>query len=151
MKKLWNWKWRSIPVGIVSAVLILCLVAGSAFAAYSFLSGTADIEVIEAFTLRYSPDNTNWYPLEDSFTLSGMTCNPGESWQAWIEVKNDSSATLHLDADYSVSPTSGMTLTGDIFAGVDVPHGTSYYTIQWSVDDDAPPGTYTLSIEFYRG
>jgi len=60
MKKFFNWKWRSIPMGIVSAVLIVCLVAGGVFAAYSFAKVKVEVVVEEAIVLGY-----NWCPSGD--------------------------------------------------------------------------------------
>jgi len=60
MKKLWNWKWRSIPMGIVSAVLIVCLLAGGVLAAYNFAQVKVEVVVEEAIVLGY-----NWCPSGD--------------------------------------------------------------------------------------
>lgn len=50
MKRLFGKRWHRLPVGIISAVLVICLIAGGAFAAYGFFTATAEVEVGEPFT-----------------------------------------------------------------------------------------------------
>ena len=45
MKRFFKKRWHSIPVALVSALLILALTAGGAFAAYQFFE--ADILIAE--------------------------------------------------------------------------------------------------------
>ena len=59
MKRFFNLKWRSIPIGIVSAVLVLVLVAGSAFAVYNFQTFTTTITVEEPLTIEYNFNGTS--------------------------------------------------------------------------------------------
>jgi len=51
MKQFLKKRWHGIPVGIVSGVLALVLVAGGAFAAYGFLNATLSVEVEEAIAV----------------------------------------------------------------------------------------------------
>jgi len=51
MKRFLKKRWHSIPVGIITAVLVLGLVTGSVFAAYSFFTATAQVEVVEAIAV----------------------------------------------------------------------------------------------------
>ena len=48
--KLFEKRWCGIPAGAVIAVLLVCLLAGGAFAAYNWFSGTAKVSVGEPFT-----------------------------------------------------------------------------------------------------
>ena len=41
MKRFLKKRWHHLPIGIVTAVLVACLVAGSAFAWYEVTNGTA--------------------------------------------------------------------------------------------------------------
>lgn len=48
MKHFLKKRWHSIPVALVSALLVLALVAGGAFAAFNFFTATANVTVVEA-------------------------------------------------------------------------------------------------------
>lgn len=50
MKSFLRKRWHGIPVGIITVVLLICLTAGGAFAAYQFFTGTVEVEVGEPFT-----------------------------------------------------------------------------------------------------
>lgn len=50
MRKFLKKRWHGIPVGIISAMLITCLLAGGALAAYQFFTATVNVEVEEPFT-----------------------------------------------------------------------------------------------------
>ena len=50
MKSFLKKRWHHLPMGIVTAVLAVCLLAGGAFAAYNFFTATAEVKVGEPFT-----------------------------------------------------------------------------------------------------
>jgi len=54
MKQFLKKRWHGIPVGIVSGVLALVLVAGGAFAAYNFAKVQVEVTVEEAIVLGYN-------------------------------------------------------------------------------------------------
>jgi len=54
MKQFLKKRWHGIPVGIVSGVLALVLVAGGAFAAYNFAKVQVQVTVEEAIVLGYN-------------------------------------------------------------------------------------------------
>lgn len=47
MKRLLKKRWHHLPVGIITAVLLACLIAGSAFAAYTVWHQTFTVTVTE--------------------------------------------------------------------------------------------------------
>ncbi|GAI43222.1 unnamed protein product [marine sediment metagenome] len=47
MTKFLKKRWHGIPLGIVSAILVVCLLAGGALAAYNFFTMPAEVTVIE--------------------------------------------------------------------------------------------------------
>ena len=80
MKKFLKRRWHGIPVGIISAVLAICLVAGGVFAIYNFLTVNIDVEVEEALVVAMWPawDNLEPYGSVDDveITLSGTALEP---------------------------------------------------------------------------
>lgn len=68
MKKFLKKRWHSIPVGIISALLAVCLVAGGAFAAYNFLTADLQVDVEEAIVVGIwnpgDPAHSGWDNLE---------------------------------------------------------------------------------------
>lgn len=50
MRRFLKKRWHSVPIGIITAILLVCLVGGGAFAAYDFFTGTVEVEVGEPFT-----------------------------------------------------------------------------------------------------
>ena len=71
MKSFLNKRWHSIPVALVSAVLVLALVAGGAFAAYSFFTTTAQVQVIEAIAVGMGTwDNLEPYGSVDDVNIT---------------------------------------------------------------------------------
>lgn len=87
MREFLKKRWHSIPVALVSAVLVLALVAGGAFAAYTFFTATVEVEVGEPFTFGVNyvgweappdPDMGSYYSLGDSLTCS-VALMAGES------------------------------------------------------------------------
>jgi hypothetical protein len=158
MKKFLLWKWRSIPMGIIAAVLIVCLMAGSAFAAYSFLSFTTEVSVDEPLTIEYNLQgqyggDSNWHPLgdEDSLTIAGSA---GDSFNIDLRINNRANGALTVNTA-TTGDTSYFTLTG--FPNGTIPASDGDDTVpEWSntttlkIKGDAPPGTYSLTFSFER-
>ena len=57
MKQFLKKRWHRIPVSIVMATLVVCLLAGSAFAIYGFFHATMNVEVQEAIYPSYGWDD----------------------------------------------------------------------------------------------
>jgi len=58
MKRFLKKRWHHLPIGIVTAVLVVCLLAGSAFAAYTFFTATVKVGVEEPFA--FGVNYTGW-------------------------------------------------------------------------------------------
>ncbi|MBA7701320.1 hypothetical protein ES703_110055 [subsurface metagenome] len=87
MKSFLKKKWHRLPVGIITLILLVCLVAGSAFAAYDFFISPLQVEVEEAIVLGVwnptDPDHSGWDNLEPygsvddvEIVLGGTESNP---------------------------------------------------------------------------
>jgi len=63
MKRFLKKKWHRIPVGIVAVLMALVLIAGSAFAAYSFAKVQVEVTVEEAIVLGYNWCGYSWAEL----------------------------------------------------------------------------------------
>jgi len=162
MKKLWNWKFRSIPMGIVSAVLILALVAGSAFAAYNFWSAEVSMTVVEALEVQVDGTDNTWIPwtgyapVSDEYTFTIPDAHPGESASIHVKVVNDGYANLTaaMTSTLTACPAEGsgkVTVTSEWTSGkVVVAQSSTEAWVICSVANDAPPGAYTVQIGFNR-
>jgi len=111
MKRFLKKRWHSIPVGIITAVLVLGLVAGSVFAAYTVLTGTATVTVDEAITAEFAIFGI-WYPVEDGFAMPLEPYYPGESDTGYYKIYNKSSVPLNIVVDVTGVP-DGWNITGD--------------------------------------
>ncbi len=126
MKRFFAKRWHGIPIAIISAVLLVCLLAGSAFAAYGFFKATVNVEVEEAIYPSYgcSDDlapymvpvgcvvplitfDEDWGPpIVFDFTIaaSGSDASefcPGEVLVLPINLRNRSDAPLTVTASWS--------------------------------------------------
>lgn len=159
IKKFLIRKWHSIPVGLLSAILILCLLAGSVFAAYGVWSGGAHVTVQEALTIQVDGTDNSWIEGDGFRTVSNgwmftiPDAHPGESAVIPTKVLSDSYADLTATMTYSVTgPTPGkVTVVSAWTAGDTVPaRGETVHNINVNVAGDATPGEYTVTINFSR-
>lgn len=120
MKSFLKKRWHGLPVGIVAILLALVLVAGGALAAaYSFWTGAASVEVMEAVAVGAGTwDNLEPYGSVDDVTITfdedGITivhsadtpfvgegfC-PGEWIVIPLNIRNGSDGELTLSASAS--------------------------------------------------
>jgi len=160
MKRFLERKWHGIPLVIMTAVMLVCLVAGSAFAAFNFLSLTTEIFVDEPLSIEYNLQSnyggdSDWHPLgdEDSMTLDRSA---GDSFVMDLRITNDADNALTVNTVFS-SDTPGtlqwFTFTGfpDGTAG-NCPNGsTTFNDVTIDVSGAAPaPVTYTVTFSFER-
>jgi len=162
MKRFLKSKWRSIPVGVVSMVLIFALVAGSAFAAYNFWSADVDMEVLEALEIQVDGTDNTWIDgdgyrvVPDGYTFTIPDAHPGESASIHVKVVNVGWADLTASMSYTVAsyPAGGatkVTVTSDWTGGRPVAaQGSTEAWVECNVANDAPPGAYTVQIGFNR-
>ena len=152
MKGFLKKRWHSIPVALVSALLVLVLAAGGVFA-YNFLSGSVKVEVEEAITVSYQWSGGDW-TVWDGTELTITDAYPGESVVIGIKVANASSAdlTINMVATVTAAPDGGwdkITVTGGP-AGAVAGGATWQGTITGTIAGDAPSGNYTVGLTFAR-
>lgn len=175
MKRFLKKRWHSIPIGIITALLILGLVAGGVFATYNWLSFTAEFEVEEPLSIQYNVHGLYGGPGEE----------PGDPEGVWIPLSNNDILPFRGDAgnDYDIhlrihsasradlpvkllvsGNTGKITCTGglqrgddDIISGVTVPADKEDGTFEWDgyvnikINNDTPSGDYSLTFTFTRG
>ena len=148
-------KWHRVPVAFLTALLALVLVAGSAFAAYNFLGGSVKVEVEEAVTVSYQwPGSSVWTEFTNGAELTITGAHPGESVGIGVKVANASSAalTINMIATVTAVPNGGwgkITVTGGPAGSV--AGGTTWEgTVTGTIANDAPPGDYTVKLDFER-
>ena len=172
-------KWHGIPVAIVTAVLMVCLLAGSALAAYTFTGVKVDVAVDEPLQVQYKLD----YVVHDTQSPSGRTDSSG-----WLDATGlgasipasfsaGDAMTLYLRmnnrANSELTVSTIITDAGDVFTysgfpqsqvipvsdGYDFGSNTvsDEQAADWvsggipiSIKGDAPPGDFTLIFEFER-
>ncbi|GAI60353.1 unnamed protein product [marine sediment metagenome] len=168
--KLFKKRWHRLPVGIITAVLVACLIAGSAFAAYNFFTFDAQVEVLEAIDVSFTPEHDSWpgdinYD-EGTITVTGLM--PG-CWKCgFLELTNKAMDDLAVDFDITPNPSNykiDVWVWGQDIGIPDAPYaeldGFSL-TIpglqtgglgMWIVVEaghETPPGNYSFTIELSR-
>lgn len=150
MKRFLKKRWHHLPIGIITAVLVACLLAGGAFAAYPFWTGSAEVTVDECMSVANldGGDDGDFDPSSGIWTVSMY---PGESKILYVQVSNASSASIDVnlsavegypDIDASWSPVSPQAIPG----------GTSKnFTLTVTATADATPDTYPVSLSITRG
>ena len=153
MKGFLKKRWHSIPIGIITAVLILGLVAGSVFAAYNFFSFTTEVFVDEPLSIEYNLDGQyggdwGWYELgdEDSLTLERSA---GDDFAMRLRITNDADNPLTVDTVITGIGKSYFSFAGWP-VGSECPNGATVFDVTADVNGDAPPGTYYLTFTFQR-
>ena len=152
-------KWHRIPVGILTAVMLVCLLAGSAFAAYGWLNFTTTIEVMEPLSIEYNlageyGGDDVWHPLgdADSLTISG---HAGNYYDIQLRIHNASRSALTVKTTFT-GDTAQITCIGFPDGLVDADHEVDGEwewegVAQVKINNDAPaPETYTITPTFTR-
>lgn len=155
MKRFLKRRWHHLPLGIVTAVLVACLIAGGAFAAYAFYTGTVEVTIDEPMTVEpyYVSEDVTW----DGQNYTVDLC-PGQTVRLGWDVKNNC-LKFAYNVTPSVSPTSASdgnittkwVMTHD--AGgyqIVAPNGTERFTLVISANGSAAPGTYIFTATFDR-
>ena len=167
MKGFLKKRWHSIPVGILSAVLAVCLIGGgvAAAAGYRFWSGGAEVTVQEALTIQMDGTDNGWIP-GDGYRVVPNThmyviddAHPGESATVLTKVINEGYASLTASMTYTITggTTPGrITVTSSWISGDTVPAcvsgtpGELVHSIIVTVGGDCAPGDYVVTIKFSR-
>lgn len=160
MKSFLRKRWHHIPIGIMSVVLALVLVAGSAFAAYSFLGFTTDISVDEPLAIEYNlqgqyggDDAWHLLPDQDSLTIEGSA---GDVFNIDLRINNRANSSLTVNTVIT-GQAGHFTFTGFPNGSVNASDGVDINSPEWGpetatikVNGDAPPGTYSVNFSFER-
>jgi hypothetical protein len=148
LKKLFAKRWHSIPVAVVSAIVLVCLLAGSAFAAYSFLTINATIEVREPMVVTMDDGRgAGQQVVSGSIPFSdwGVACD-SRTFDLWIRNRANNPITVAtvLGGDYGY-----FTFTG--FPNVVIAADSTWYgKVTVTMPCDAVPGNYVFTITFNR-
>ena len=159
MKSFLGKKWHRLPVGIITVLALVCLVAGSAFAAFNFLSFTTAIYVDEPLSVEYNLQgnyggDANWHPLGDldSLTIDGSA---GDVFNVDLRINNRADTALTV-ATVITGDTTYLTLSGFPNGSIGGSDGSDA-TFEWSgtatikINGDAPaPKTYNVTFTFQR-
>ena len=157
MRKFLKSRWHRVPVALVSALLVLTLVAGGAFAFsgwFTFTTGVADVTVVEAIEVTgFSGDGSVTGNQTDGYTWT-VSMYPGEDKTLIVTVHNHSSVGLDLVTDVGTVP-AGLTVTGNggISLEISAPiagNTTAQFAIIIEADGAAAPGSYTVGFAFQR-
>ncbi|MBA7705592.1 hypothetical protein ES703_114424 [subsurface metagenome] len=175
MKRFFKKRWHHLPIGIITAVLLACLLAGSAFAAYNFFTFDAQVEVLEAIDVSFTPEHDTW-PGDINYdegtqtiTITGLM--PG-SWKCgYLQLTNKAMDDLTVDFDITPNPSDydidiwvwghdigipnppydqlngfSLPIPGLLSGGLNNPG-------MWVVVEaghETPPATYSFAIELSR-
>jgi len=158
MRKFLKRRWHSIPVSLVSALLILVLIAGGALAGFAgwftFTTGKADITVVEAIeVVGFTGHGSVTGDQAGGYTWT-VSLYPGESRSLFPSVKNLSSSNLELVTDVGTVP-AGLTVVGHGDISLEIPApiaggATASFEIKVTADGSIAPGTYSIYFDFCR-
>ncbi len=160
MKRFLSKRWHRIPTGIITVILLACLVAGSAFAAYPFLGFTTDISVDEPLAVEYNLQgqyggDSAWHllPDQDSLTIEGSA---GDVFNIDLRINNRANSALTV-ATVITGQTAYFTFTAFPNGSVVASDGNDVDSPEWGphtatikVNGDAPTGTYSIDFSFQR-
>jgi len=159
MKRLLKKRWHSIPVGIITAVTLVCLLTGSVFAAYSFLGFTTEVSVDEPLKIEYNLQgqyggDSDWHLLgdEDSLTIEGSA---GDVFTIDLRINNRANSSLTVNT-VMAGDAAHFTFSG--FPNGSIPESDGDDNIpEWQgtstikINGDTPaPDTYSVSFSFER-
>lgn len=149
MKSFVKKKWRGAPIGIITAVLLVGLLGGSAFAGFNVFMGNAHVDVEEAFTISNTTgDIGEEFSGPNDNAVWDVSLYPGETKTLNVLVSNASSAALPVSA----TGTGNEGVTAGWSGPSEVPaNGSVTLTLTVTADDDAYPGARTIFFAIERG
>ena len=150
MRKFLRKRWHRLPIGIVIAVLAVCLLVGGVLAVYPFLTATISVVVDEPMTVEYNwpGGDVGWLPLADEATLS-ISGVAGDSETFELKVCNAANNPINVTTTLGGN-TGKFTVTG-LPNGSIPANGCWTGSVTATINADAPVGTYTLTVTFARG
>lgn len=133
MKSFLKKRWHHLPLGIVTAVLLVCLLAGGAFAAYQFVTGTAELTVEEALELvwmdpPFAP-GLDWDPNTNTLTVN---LKAGETTGSMFWITN--SASVDIPVTVIWTQTGGPEAVLGPGGPYPMPCAESWIGCEWNVD-----------------
>jgi len=154
MKKFLKRRWHGIPVGIITVLVLVGVVAAS----YTFLSHTIEITVDEPLTIEYNLNGAYggdalWHPLPDvdSLTIEGSA---GDIFNIDLRINNRANSALTVTTTFA-GDTYWFTLTGFPSGSIPASDGNDSNP-EWSgptsikIHGDAPVGAYNVTLNFNR-
>lgn len=146
-------RWHGIPISIISAVLLVCLLAGGAFAAFAFHSSIATVTVSEPMVV--APYNPFSIPMDGDNYIVNLA--PGGVVRLGWDVTNNGSVALSVTpiaiptAADEGNITTEWVMTHDV-GGYQVvsPGGTERFTLKISASGGTTPGIYIFTAKFSR-
>jgi len=127
MKRFLRKRWHSIPVGIITAILLVCLLGGSALAAYTvWTHDSAEITVFESIEFLTADDVETDWPDQDSLRFLPLTIYPGQGTCETYLIHNTGPVPITVtvtQTEPAGTEFAGLTLrwsnsTGDILRAV---------------------------------
>ncbi len=172
-------KWHGIPLALVSAVLVLVLIAGGALAAYNFTGMAVRVEVDEPLQVQYNLywfvhdtqnpegrwDESGWQDAAGLGAEIPAGFSAGDQMVLKLRMNNRANTTLTVSTiitdTYGVFSWSGFPQSqvipvsnGYDFGSNTVNDATaadwSSGNIDLAIDGDAAPGSYPLTFVFTR-
>jgi hypothetical protein len=144
MKKFLQMRWCRLPVGIIAAVLAVCLLTGVAFAAYTLFSGGAQVTVTEAITWGSANGDGSWDSVNGQWTVSMY---PGETKTLNLGLYNAGSVALPVTVSFTgpADPALGGNGVYTVPAS-----GGLWIAFTATASSSAIPGPYTYTITMTR-
>ena len=151
MTKFFKKRWHGLSVGLLAGILSVCLVAGSVFAAYNFLTVTAEIEVREPMVVSiwdYNNQGDGWQEVNGTTPITDWGV-AGDSGTYRLKIENRANNPITVTTQLVGDDSSYFTLDG-------LPDGEIGAETTWeedvviTIDADASPRKYTFDIVFDR-
>ena len=148
MKQFLKARWHGLPIGILAAVLAVCLLTGGVFAAaYTFFNGGAQVTVAEAITWGSANGDGSWDNGTGQWTVNNMY--PGETKTLNLGLYNAGSADIPVTISVTGGPTDPSITSGTGSYTVPANSGV-WVTFTATATSSASPGSYSYTITMTR-
>jgi len=140
-------KWGKLPIGLIVTALLVCLLAGSAFATngYKFWEGEAEVTVVECMVVENLGEDDGDF---DGDYVWEVSMNPGETKHLFVRIANNSDASLTVN----LSATGGGPLASSWTpSSQDIPgHEYRDFTLAVTAPGNIVPDDYTVTLVITR-